>query len=296
MGLLQRLSSVKSLPTLPSVVLQIQQLTSSQESDARALAEVIEHDSALTTKILKTANSVFFTPSNQRISSVQLAVPRLGYEEVRNLALAIGIIRKFPGEQKTLNHTFFWHHSLAAAYLAQEIARIIHPKDFAQHSSHYFLAGLLHDIGILVFDQFFHDEFSKIMEVSADRIIPFLEAEEINFAHERHFALGAALLETWRINTEVISGVRFHHLPDRAPQRDQETAWAIHLAEFLLCNNTISSFEGSVKGDLRIICGKVGIDTAKAGELVSWANAEARKYDALLKAARGRETDLLRKV
>lgn len=246
MNILQRLSEIHELPTLAEITLRIQTIVTSDDGDANALARIIEQDPALSAKILKIANSSFYGIVGPRISNVKYAITRIGFNEVGHIALAVSIIKKFSRHSSVLDHKQFWRHSLTAGYLANAVADAS-GIEFTPRMRHaLFLAGLLHDIGILIYDQFFHEEFEIIIDHALKCETSYLEAEQAAAPRETHSLLGSALLELWRLDAPVISGVRFHHAVDRAPEKDRPIAAAAYLAEYLLCNSGLGSFEGLI--------------------------------------------------
>ena len=274
MGFLQNLMKIEEIPSLPIIVVQIRKIIESGSSDAKELADIIEHDPALAAKVLHTVNSAFFTPVNSRISSIQNAVVRLGFKTVENIALAIGLIRMFPQGSDILNHTMFWRHCVAAAYLAQEIAgHSTHParmnlKDLP------FTCGLLHDIGIILYDQFMHEIFMEIVYHSRMRGIPFHQAEAEIVKNETHNFIGGALLEMWKLEPAVVNAVRFHHAPHKAPELHRLIASVVYVAEYILCNTRIGSIEGKIDDDATETFSFIGLNPAIRQSLL--ANAEDR--------------------
>lgn len=280
MSVLQDVLNVREIPTLPSFVVQIKKVIDSGSSDAKALADIIGHDPALAAKVLHTANSVFFTPLNQRISSIQNAVVRLGFETVKNIAVAIGIIRQFPQGSDILNHTMFWRHCVAAAYLAREItgAVTVPLKNDVQEIA--FTCGLLHDIGIILYDQYLHEKFLEIVYHGKMRGITYCKAESEIAGTETHAYLGGALLELWKLETAVISAVRFHHTPEKAPEAHRALASIIYVSEYILCNTRIGSIEGRIEEDASGAFSFIGIDPQSRQSLLAKAEERIARHSA----------------
>ena len=248
MSLIQRLSEIQNLPTLPEIVLRIQRLIMSEEGNATLLSRIIEQDPSLTAKILKVANSSFYCATNGKISSVSHAITRIGFNEVGHIALAVNFIRQFAHKSNVLDYKSFWRHSLASAYLCCFIAETKAGGRFLPRDGHtLFMAGLLHDIGILLYDQFFHKQFEEIIERAVKNETSFLVAEKRSVPSEMHGVLGGELLGLWKIDPAIVSAVRFHHAPDKAPETYRFLCSAAYLAEYYLCNMVLGSFEGSME-------------------------------------------------
>ena len=107
-----------------------------------------------------------------------------------------------------------------------------------------FLAGLLHDIGILVYDQHFHDRFERIVSYCRDGMLPFASAEGTVAGEDTHGAVGAALLAHWKLDQSVATAVRLHHAPSDAPPGDAHMVGVIAAAEVVICNAEDAPFEG----------------------------------------------------
>lgn len=248
MGLIQRLSEIQNLPTLPEIVFRIQRLVMSEEGNATLLARIIEQDPSLSAKILKVANSSFYCATSGKISSVTNAITRIGFNEVGHIALAVNFVRQFSHRSNILDYKQFWKHSLTAAYLCSFIAESNHCGRFEPYDRHtLFLAGLLHDIGILVYDQFFHSDFEAIIKGAVEKETSFLFAEKEYVPAEMHGMVGSTLLNLWKIDHSIVSAVRFHHAPDKASESVRFLSSAAYLAEFYLCNMGLGSFEGSME-------------------------------------------------
>ena len=284
------------MPTLPTVVFQVMELVQSQESDAKRLAEIIEHDPSLSAKILRSANSVFFAPVSQRISSVQLAVARLGFDAVKNLALAIGLIRNFPQRTGSLNHVAFWRHSVAVAYLSELIAQKASSLSPDINKHEFFISGLLHDIGILAYDQYFHDRFASVMAGALQEGKSYIEAEKDLAGKETHGFLGGALLELWRLNSRVVSAVRYHHAPSEGPGSHIQETSVVYLAEHIFCNSRIASFEGAMPESADEVYKTIGLTPDSRTGILQQAETEVAKHSALIAQEAHKADKGLRKI
>lgn len=260
MSLIKRLSEIQNLPTLPEVFVRVQQLIMSEEGDATLLARIIEQDPSLSTRVLRVANSSFYCATSGKITSISFAITRIGFNEVGHLALAADLVRKFSRESNVLDYSQFWKHSLTAAYMGYLIAEKNRNGLFPFHDRHtLFLAGLLHDIGILVYDQFFHEEFEHIIKTAVGNETSFLMAEKDTVPKEMHGIIGGELLSHWKIDQTVASAVRFHHAPDKAPESMRHQSYATFLSEYYLCNMVLGSFEGSMTFSQSVMLDALGM-------------------------------------
>lgn len=291
MNLIQHLSEIRYLPTLPEIVIRIQKLIMSEEGNAALLAGIIEEDPALTSKILKVANSSFYCASAGRITSVSLAITRIGFNEIGHIALAIHLVRQFSQKSNALDYKTFWKHSLTAAYLCKKIGES-QKELFTENECHIlFLSGLLHDIGILVYDQFFHQEFEVIINEAIKKETSFLMAEQSIAPNELHSDIGSMLLKLWKFAPEIETTVRFHHNFDNAPEIYRNLVFVIYLAEYYLCSLSLGSFEGSMEADEPEIPAVFDLKHETVIELIKNTESDVEKSN-LVQAFGGGSSDL----
>ncbi|MBD3390482.1 MAG: HDOD domain-containing protein [Chitinivibrionales bacterium] len=281
-SLLAELRNVDKLPTLPEVLLEVLKLVNAENSDASILASIIEEDPALAARVLRVANSSFYGSAGRRLSSVALAVARLGFDEIRNITVAVSIVKHLSGRRSVLGYKTFWRHSLTAAFLSREIAKKGNLASDEAAMQRFFLAGLLHDIGILVLDQFFAPEFERISEHSRSHETSYLVSEAEILGKETHPMIGGALLEMWRLELPVIDAVRYHHAPARGPEKHQDICAAAALAEYILCNSSLGSFEGSFAGPDKTMWANARVSPDGAQGLFEFAQDQVKKSDLIL--------------
>jgi HD-like signal output (HDOD) protein len=296
MNVVNRLYEITGLPGLPEIVIRIQRVVNSEDGNAQLLAKIIEQDLSLTAKVLKIANSAFFFAGNKRISSLPLAIARIGFNEIRNITMAITLVKQLSKKSNFLDYKIFWRHSLSAAYLTQTIALMLPKKPSDEELQFCFLAGLLHDMGILIYDQYFHREFENIMDYAVKKEKSFLIAEQVVAGKETHQMVGSALLETWKIDTAVISGVRFHHAFDKSPGHHAVCAAIVYLAEYILCNWAVGSFEGTIHEINSSVWDFLNISPDSLGDIYSKVESEVEKADIILAMELGEKSSDLRLI
>lgn len=231
------LVGIQDIPTLPSVFQQTQQLLHSEKTSAQDIAKIISEDLSLTTKILKSANSAYYSTGNVRVSSIQQAIVRLGFNEICRLCSFLAIVEKFKGMGKNLDHANFWKHSLASGLTAQYIHRLV-GKDTGVDDNDLYVAGLLHDLGILIMDQFFPQQFTQITE-QFDKTKERYDQVELDILGMDHAEIGAYLLDQWNIPILVGQSVLHHHRYREAEPAYAYTAAVIHVAEVLCSNHNL---------------------------------------------------------
>ena len=232
---LAKLENVENLPTLPAVVRQLQTLMANPHSSMAQVAAVITRDQAIAARVVRLINSAFYGMGG-KVTSIQHAIVLLGLNTVKNLVTGVSVVKMFEGRQNAplFDREKFWLHTFACALGARAIAndlKAAEPEDF-------FLAGLLHDIGILVLDQFFHDEFNEIIRTAIDERIEYVDAERkvIGISHQE---VGGFVARKWDMPEILINAIHFHHNPTFAEGKGADAALimsAVHLADVTLNN------------------------------------------------------------
>jgi len=224
-------SKVDELPTLPVVVPKLLSLTDNEKSSASDITEVISRDPALTSKILKVANSAYYG-FPQEITDVKRAVALLGFNIVRSLALSIGVMRSMPSGKKSpyFSEEDLWLHSLAVATLMSELGDKFGKGDDYEHS---FVIGLLHDIGKIVLDQFFSDLFHKTLEETHDLGKQAAHVAERKIIGFDHGEIGAMLLERWKFPGVISNAIAVHHQIEIPESANAYDVAMLRIADFL---------------------------------------------------------------
>ncbi len=220
--------------TLPGITLKIIDLVEDPTSTAQDLHRVISGDPALSGRILKVVNSSFYGLPRQ-IGSINRAIVLLGLNAVRNIAIAAGLTRLFRGGE--LGPAFsvrqLWTHSIATGAASKLICDELH-LGLADEA---FLAGLIHDIGIMVEMQAASPELLQVFEemsFDADGA-PQCDMREIErrVIGADHEAFGAALCEAWKLPRALTGVTLHHHEPWELPASNRTLASIVHAADRL---------------------------------------------------------------
>ncbi len=228
MSTMQITKGIKNVPTLPSIVIQVIKTTNDPTSSARDLNKIITNDQAISAKVLQMANSPFYGLSS-KVNNLNRAITLLGFNTVRSLALSISMVDHFKGKSSSeyFNRGRFWEHSLGVAMLARMIAS----KRPNLNPDEAYIAGLVHDLGIIIMDQFFQNEFSMILNLVHEEDMPMLEAER-KVTGQDHAEFGAAVSAEWKYPDFLTVSLGQHHNPDYTGEH-QEMANAVYLANWL---------------------------------------------------------------
>lgn len=198
---------VYEVPTLPTIVMQALKVMQDPASDARAVERVIIHDPAISAKILRVANSAFFGFS-RRVATIADAVRVLGFTNVQGMLISVGAFDAFRTERLSL--VDFWKHSIATATAARFLsARVKCSADEA------FMAGILHDIGKLIFAVQAESAYQQVLELQRGSAMTSLEAEQTLFEFT-HPEVGEMVAERWDLPARYTAAIAHHHDPDAA--------------------------------------------------------------------------------
>jgi len=199
---------IEQIPTLPIVSQKILLLLSDEDVALPKVASLIEKDQALAVKILKIANSAFYGTLS-KVSTIDHALVILGIGEVRSILLAFSVYNFFSDHGDVhLDRTRFWKHSVVCSQIAKYLARYFN----VVRDDTIFLSGLIHDMGKVVFDQYFHEDFLKIIDLISSRGESFSRAEK-QVLGITHYQVAAKLLQQWKFPERVIMQVFYHHAP-----------------------------------------------------------------------------------
>lgn len=225
---------ISHIATLPEVTLRIIELVEDPTSTAQDLHGVISNDPALSSRILKVVNSSFYGLPGQ-IASINRAIVMLGLNAVKNIAIAASLAKLFRGGELTPNFSAkeLWNHSNATAIGC----KLISDAQGMGLGDEAYLAGLIHDIGIMVEMQY---DRSKLID-ALDRTgagpdgIPtasLLETElEVFGANHQDF--GKALCSKWKFPAPFAAATAFHHSPTAAPSDQAKLVAVVHAADCL---------------------------------------------------------------
>jgi putative nucleotidyltransferase with HDIG domain len=232
--------SLISLPTLPTVIAKMLELVDNPKTSASSLSSLIMRDQVLTAKILKLANSSFYAFPRQ-IATVKLALVVLGFESVKEMALSFSVLGSFKGENnKHFDNSQFWQHSVSVGACTRMLAR----ETCYRLAGEAFVAGLLHDIGKVVLNQYLPKEFGEIQTRIFEGGVE-CEKAEMDVLGVTHAEVGAWLAERWNLPVILVEAIRWHQHPELCP-RNAELPLLVYLGDYLSvkCNLGKSGSKG----------------------------------------------------
>jgi HD-like signal output (HDOD) protein len=196
------------LPPLPDILINLENRVNDPDCDVLEISGIIETEPVLSGRLIRLSNSVLFGGGREDTEDLNDAVMRLGVKMVLDMAYSL----KLPGlfnKPKGFNQLDFWTHSLGVAYLTRSLAYIV---DISQEEIEFaYLCGLMHDVGILVFDHLIPDEYGEFLGniKSSDLTLAENEAQTFGITHAE---LGARFIEKWwPVSPGLVQSIRVHH-------------------------------------------------------------------------------------
>lgn len=239
------LREISHIATLPQVTLRIIELVEDPSSTAQDLHEVISNDPALCSRILKVVNSSFYGLPGQ-IASINRAIVMLGLNAVKNIAIAASLAKLFRGGELTpvFGAKDLWEHSNAVAISC----KLISDKLGMGLGDEAYLAGLIHDIGIMIEMQYDRTNLIEAIDKcgansEGEPSVNLTETEAAVFGAD-HMDFGKGLCEKWKFPAPFAAAAGYHHKPTEAPTECKKIVYVVHAADVLA-----STLEGGFKLD-----------------------------------------------
>ncbi len=203
--------SVENLPSEPRLLVELLNLCYQDGANFEQLTNAITQDSGLTAKILQVANSPAYRQWNQ-ITDVRRMLIILGLSNVRNIVTTCAIQQFFASFslEFSQNIQFIWLRALHCANLAERLAKLTRYNNPGEA----FLAGLLHQVGMLLFLINREKEYLPVLDRYYADPSNFL-AQEKNLMQATHCELGAALVNSWKLDSFIADAIEFQHAPTK---------------------------------------------------------------------------------
>jgi HD-like signal output (HDOD) protein len=226
----QAVGKLTTLATLPEVTSRIIATVEDPRSSAAQLHKIVSHDPVLVTRILKVVNSAFYGLPGQ-VASVERAIVLLGLNAIKNIAVAASIGQMFRGVKLCEQYTAkdLWTHCLSVACVSREIAK----QARLPLADEAFLAGMIHDVGVLVSLQTWPEQLRDVCDQASlgGRFIDL----EMNVIGVDHQMLGRALAAKWQFPASCQTVAGQHHAPVEIPDTSRVLVNIVHAADTLCC-------------------------------------------------------------
>lgn len=220
---------MEGIQPIPQVALKILRLINEDDYDIKALTEEIRKDQVICARTLKFCNSVIFA-GRKKIDSLDHAIAFLGFKHLVKLIIstAMGNFYDHSGSGYSLCKGGLYHHAIGTAVVAEKLANLtanIKP-------GLAYTAGLLHDIGKVVLDQYIASAYPLFYRKLFEEETNFLEIEKTILGVD-HTKIGFDLAKKWSLPDSLTDIIRHHHMPENAVQ-NFELAHIVYLADLLM--------------------------------------------------------------
>lgn len=226
------LERVASVATLPDVAMRVMRIADDPAATEDDLEEVLQSDPALAARVLRVVNSAFYRRQRE-VSSPRGAIKLLGVSAIRNIALAASLHRLYRGRRAItgFDPAELWAHCVAVGTAARELARRVPASPRAIAPEEAMVAGLLHDIGLILALQAWTPEFTQVVaQATLINTASFaqLERTHVGATHEE---LGGALCDQWHFPVALVNACQYHHDFRALPVNAQAMPALVHLAD-----------------------------------------------------------------
>lgn len=213
--------------SLPDIYFQISEMINDPRFSSKDIGAVISKDPALSVRLLKVVNSSVYG-FRSKIDRISRAVTIVGIEDLKSLVLATSVVNKFADiPSELIDMTDYWLRSVRCGVIAKFLAK----ESSVLHQERLFLAGLLHDIGSLVFYHKLPKKSHQVLLLAGhDRsLVAKLEQEVIGFTHAD---VGGLLIKSWGLPDSIYESIAHYINPERA-QAHKLDSYLVSLASAL---------------------------------------------------------------
>ncbi len=223
-------TGMKQIPSQPTLYAEIRREAESKAASIRTIGAIISKDMGMTAKILQLVNSAYFG-SRGIVSTAEQAVNLLGLDTIQALVLTVHVFSQFASTHGSrFNMDRLWEASTETGSLARAIAQAEQAPALVIDQA--YTAGLLHDVGMLVFAANALKRYDATLKTAHDQGIQVWEMERQEFG-ATHADVGAYLLGLWGLGDPIVEAVAFHHRPAECVGATFSPLTAVHVANVL---------------------------------------------------------------
>lgn len=219
---------VNEMPPLSGNTARILELISNRNYLVKDLVNLVSMDVSLTGKILQIVNSVSFG-FRSKISSIERAVNFVGSKTILGIIVndSLRDVYSSPLEGYIAEEGDFWEYSLRTAIASKLVAEI-----FQESSDIAYTAGLLHDIGKAIINDFLKNSKEKLVleKLNIGKEKDFIDVEK-KLLNTDHTIVGEQFAKKWGFPDSLQAAIRFHHVPSQAPVNHKKLCMAVHVGD-----------------------------------------------------------------
>lgn len=285
---IDRVLNCPTLPSLPAVAIKVLELSRDPQISIARIAQAVQNDPALTTKVLRTVNSSYYSLSTP-CPNISRAMSLLGLNTVKSIVLSFSLVdtARQMGSEGAFDLTAYWRRGVYSAAGARAIAlatRTGDPEDA-------FVGALLQDIGMLASFAALRVEYGTVAQGAGADHDALLAAERKALGFD-HAQVGRQLGERWRLAPELTECIAHHHHPHNSSPRFQSLVRCVTLGG-LAAGAMVPDAPKSRVGAFMVGCREwFGLDAAQARELFESTAAGARELSRVLDLSTGTPPDV----
>ena len=193
------------VPAFPAAAMKLCTLAQKDSTQMDDVSKVVSADAGLATRCVQIASSIGFAA--RPIESINQALMLIGLQQVRRVALAVAAIDTFADLGPAVDWQKYWMHNVLVGRLTELVA-----GTFRKTTGAEYLAGLLHDAGKLIVEQYFPEQAAQIIAQAEVRKCGHIDVE-MELLGISHSQIGAALCECMQVHPHILRAVWYHHDP-----------------------------------------------------------------------------------
>lgn len=227
-ALTELVTGLDAVPSLPSLYLEIIEELKSPDSSLVKIGDIISKDIGMTAKILQLVNSAFFGLP-QHVSTPAQAATLLGIEIIKALVLSVKIFDDHMSPMtRGMNVKRLWDHCNRIGFHAKKLAELENLDKNTVDDA--FLAGILHDVGILILTTNLPEKYSEVLRLTIHEDYRLYDAETEVFG-KTHADVGGYLMGLWGLSNPIIEAIVYHHEPGVSNNDTISPLTMVHVAD-----------------------------------------------------------------
>jgi len=205
------LEKIDALPSLPQAYHKCCYLLEQESTDSAALATVVSSDVGMALMVLKVVNSALYNIP-RTIERLDHAISIIGHQKFKDLILTAVVVEAMSKlASSNINMEAFWRHSVLTGLIAKRLGLYT----YLVNSERLHIAGLIHDVGQLIYFTMLGTKALKVSELVSKLGIDTEIAEQKVLGFNHH-DIGAALCKAWKLPEWLIDTVTNHHHPENS--------------------------------------------------------------------------------
>ncbi|MEW5692612.1 MAG: HDOD domain-containing protein [Candidatus Hydrogenedentota bacterium] len=245
-GIKKLVEHIEKLPTLPIIIQEILKKLEDPEVTPQEINNLVQHDQAFLSKILRLVNSAFYGFSG-KISTVTQAIIILGFNTIKSLALSTTVFDRFKMTntsteiKEIINLNLFWQHSIGVGVCSRMIAQRMRLE---KEQEEVFVSGILHDLGKIIMIEYARKDYEDVIKAIKENNYLDFEAEESVFGFN-HSDVGMWLAKHWKLPLSLEYSIHYHHKPEEAKEFFIFPA-IVHISDIIIYSQKIGLKEGRI--------------------------------------------------